>query len=104
MNKNIGLYVMVPLLSLGIACSGEKKKTDKKADALEETVKSEALSKSYKDHDDGYSPRVSYIVQKNDNLMEIAGKHDMSLAELLKYNPQIKNPNLITPHQKIYLE
>ena len=42
-----------------------------------------------------------YIVQKGDTLSKISGKYGISLAELLKLNPQISNPNLIFVGQKV---
>ena len=42
-----------------------------------------------------------YVVKSGDNMSVIARKHKMSLAELVRKNPQIKNINLIYPGQKI---
>lgn len=42
-----------------------------------------------------------YVVVKNDNLTRIAQAHKVPLALLLKVNPQIKNPNLIYPGDRI---
>lgn len=46
---------------------------------------------------------LSYTVVKGDTLSRIAARNHMSLAELLKLNPQIKNPNLIYIGQVIHL-
>ncbi|TCP32252.1 morphogenetic protein associated with SpoVID [Scopulibacillus darangshiensis] len=42
-----------------------------------------------------------YVVQKGDTLYEIAQKHGISLADLKKMNPQLKNPDMIMPGMKI---
>jgi LysM repeat protein len=44
-----------------------------------------------------------YIVQRTDSLIRIAGKFGVTLEELLAANPQIKNPRLIIPGQRINL-
>lgn len=44
---------------------------------------------------------ATYTVKKNDNLGRIAAKHGVTLAALLKANPNIKNANLIVEGQKI---
>lgn len=45
----------------------------------------------------------TYSVKKGDSLWLIAKRNGMSLQQLVKKNPQIKNPNLIHPGQKINL-
>lgn len=45
-----------------------------------------------------------HIVKKGDMLYKIAQMHNMSLSELLKLNPQIKNPNRIYVGQKVYVQ
>lgn len=42
-----------------------------------------------------------YIVRRGDTLSLIAKRHGLTLAQLRAKNPQIKNPNLIYPNQKI---
>jgi LysM repeat protein len=42
-----------------------------------------------------------YVVVKGDNLSSIAKKHNITLAQLLQLNPQIKNARLIFTGQKI---
>ena len=44
---------------------------------------------------------ATYKVRKGDTLSEIAEDAGISLAALIKLNPQIKNPNLINPGQVI---
>lgn len=44
---------------------------------------------------------VTYIVQKNDSLWKIAVAHQIGLKEIIDSNPQIPNPALIYPNQKI---
>lgn len=46
---------------------------------------------------------VEYTVKKGDTLNQIAKKYNVKLSELLEYNPQIKNANLININQKIYI-
>jgi LysM repeat protein len=43
----------------------------------------------------------TYTVKRGDTLSAIARSHKMSLHALEKLNPQIKNPNLIHPGQKV---
>lgn len=43
----------------------------------------------------------TYTVQKGDTLWRIAVKNQVGISELLAANPQIKNPKLIFPGQKI---
>jgi spore coat assembly protein SafA len=49
----------------------------------------------------GTQPNGTHTVRSGDTLGEIAVKNGVSLKELLAANPQIKNPNLIYPGQKI---
>ena len=49
----------------------------------------------------GTQPNGTHTVRSGDTLGEIAAKNGVSLKELLAANPQIKNPNLIYPGQKI---
>jgi LysM repeat protein len=44
----------------------------------------------------------SYTVKPNDRLGRIARDNNLSLEELLKFNPQIENPAKIYPGQKVY--
>ncbi|MDD4315613.1 MAG: SafA/ExsA family spore coat assembly protein [Clostridia bacterium] len=45
----------------------------------------------------------TYIVQRGDSLWKIAVKYETGLSEIIKANPQIKNPAMIYPGQKIYI-
>lgn len=45
-----------------------------------------------------------YIVKKGDTLSRIAEMYDMRLSKLIEANPQIKNPNLIYPGDKIIIK
>ena len=47
--------------------------------------------------------RAFYYVKRGDTLSGIAAANDMSLEELVSYNPQIKNINLIRTGEIIYL-
>ncbi|ADQ03950.1 spore coat assembly protein SafA [Caldicellulosiruptor owensensis OL] len=42
-----------------------------------------------------------YTIQSGDTLWSIAVKNQVGISELLAANPQIKNPNLIFPGQKV---
>ncbi|NEO84040.1 MAG: LysM peptidoglycan-binding domain-containing protein [Spirulina sp. SIO3F2] len=42
-----------------------------------------------------------YIIQPGDTLSQVAGRHGMNLDQLLALNPDIKEPNKISPGQKI---
>jgi len=42
-----------------------------------------------------------YTVQKGDSLWKIAVKYQVGLSEIIGANPQIKNPDLIYPGQKV---
>jgi len=43
----------------------------------------------------------SYTVQSGDTLWKIAKKYQIGLSEIIEENPQIKNPDMIYPKQKI---
>lgn len=43
----------------------------------------------------------TYTIQKGDSLWKIAVKNEVGLDELIKANPQLKNPSLIYPGGKI---
>ena len=47
------------------------------------------------------APSSSYTVRSGDTLSGIATRHGVSLSALTAANPQIRNPNLIHPGQKI---
>lgn len=42
-----------------------------------------------------------YTVAKGDSLWRIANRYGVSLEQLLSLNPQIKNPNLIRPGERV---
>lgn len=42
-----------------------------------------------------------YIVQRGDSMWKIAVKYQIGLSEIIKANPQISNPALIYPNQKL---
>lgn len=46
---------------------------------------------------------ADYIVKKGDNLSRIAKKNGLTVTQILKENPGIKDPNKIFPGQKIKL-
>jgi uncharacterized YkwD family protein/spore coat assembly protein SafA len=45
--------------------------------------------------------QTTYIVQRGDSIWKIAVKYQVGMSEIIAANPQIKNPNLIYPGQKI---
>ena len=47
---------------------------------------------------------VFYVVKAGDNLSAIAKRYKISLNDLIKRNPQIKNPNVIKVGQKIRIK
>ncbi|UNC91782.1 SafA/ExsA family spore coat assembly protein [Candidatus Contubernalis alkaliaceticus] len=48
-------------------------------------------------------PTKFVIVQKGDTLFKIAQREGVSLDALIRANPQIKDPNLIFPGQKVFI-
>lgn len=44
-----------------------------------------------------------HTVQKGDSMWKIAVRYETGISEIIKANPQIKNPALIYPGQKIYI-
>lgn len=43
----------------------------------------------------------TYTVRRGDSLWKIAVKYQVGLSEIIGYNPQFKNPDLIYPGQKV---
>jgi LysM repeat protein len=48
-------------------------------------------------------PSGAYIVQRGDTLSSIALKFGTTLKALLRANPQISNPNVLTPGEPVYI-
>ncbi|HOA81720.1 MAG TPA: SafA/ExsA family spore coat assembly protein [Defluviitaleaceae bacterium] len=48
-----------------------------------------------------FAQSKTYIVQPGDSMWKIAVKHQIGLSEIISANPQIKNPALIYPNQKL---
>lgn len=48
-----------------------------------------------------YGQTTTYTVQPGDSMWKIAVRYQVGLSELIAANPQIKNPSLIYPNQKI---
>lgn len=46
---------------------------------------------------------TTYTVQKGDSLWKIAVKYQVGLSEIIQANPQIENPHLIYPGEKVYV-
>ena len=49
------------------------------------------------------SQETEYTVQEGDSLARIALKHQVSVAQILQANPEISDPNLIEPEQKLLI-
>lgn len=43
----------------------------------------------------------TYIVKSGDSMWKIAVKYQLGVSEIINANPQVKNPNLIYPNQKL---
>lgn len=63
----------------------------------------EGSNSGEKPKDDIITTQKVYYVKKGDTLSSIAKANGMSLAKLISYNPQIKNINVISIGQKVYL-
>jgi len=50
-----------------------------------------------------YALGTNYIVQSGDTMWKIAVKHQIGLSEIIQANPQVSNPTLIYPGQKIII-
>lgn len=48
-----------------------------------------------------FAQSITYTVQPGDSMWKIAVKYQIGLSEIIAANPQIKNPALIYPNQKI---
>ncbi len=48
-----------------------------------------------------FAQSTSYVVKSGDTLWKIASKNQVGVSELITANPQIKNPALIYPGQKL---
>lgn len=44
-----------------------------------------------------------YVVKKDDNIYQLAKCFDLSIKEILQVNPQIQNPDMIYPGDKIFI-
>lgn len=51
----------------------------------------------------GGAAQTTHTVRQGQTLWSIAQQHGVTLAALLKANPQIKNPNAISPGEKVTL-
>lgn len=71
--------------------------------ALKAQVKKKATSANNKSQSQSKAKPKVYSVKKGDTMWAIAKRNGMSLEQLVKKNPQIKNPNLIYPGNKINL-
>lgn len=50
-----------------------------------------------------HAQTITYTVQPGDSLWKIAVKYEIGVSEIIGANPQISNPNLIYPGQKVYV-
>ncbi|HIU09804.1 MAG TPA: LysM peptidoglycan-binding domain-containing protein [Candidatus Avidehalobacter gallistercoris] len=65
---------------------------------MDETSRSEICSELRR------LPRpLIYVVKQNDNIYQLAKCFDISMKELLQVNPQIQNPDMIYPGDKIFV-
>jgi uncharacterized YkwD family protein/spore coat assembly protein SafA len=48
-----------------------------------------------------FAQPTTYIVQPGDSMWKIASKYQIGISEIINANPQIQNPSLIYPSQKI---
>lgn len=48
-----------------------------------------------------YAAPLTHTVKSGDSMWKIAVKYQVGISELIQANPQIKNPNLIYPGQKL---
>jgi uncharacterized YkwD family protein/spore coat assembly protein SafA len=48
-----------------------------------------------------FAQSTTYIVKWGDSMWKIAVKHQVGVSEIISANPQVKNPNLIYPGQKL---
>lgn len=48
-----------------------------------------------------FAQSTTYVVKPGDSMWAIAVKHQIGLSEIISANPQIKNPALIYPNQKL---
>ncbi len=48
-----------------------------------------------------YAQAVTYTVKSGDSIWKIAVKYQVGMSEILAQNPQVKNPSLIYPGQKL---
>lgn len=48
-----------------------------------------------------YAASIVYTVKSGDSMWKIATKYQVGVSEIIAANPNIKNPNLIYPNQKI---
>lgn len=44
-----------------------------------------------------------YVVKKDDNIYQLAKCFDLSIKEIMQVNPQIQNPDMIYPGDKIFI-
>lgn len=61
------------------------------------------MVKEEKEPDPTETKERTYTVKAGDTLSKIANRNNLTLKQLLSYNPQIQNPNLIYRGQTIYL-
>ncbi len=44
-----------------------------------------------------------YVIKKDDNIYQLAKCFDLSIKEIMQVNPQIQNPDMIYPGDKIFI-
>jgi len=86
MLKKSGLFLCVLALMIGL-CTFAPQQAEAQAQAQAQAqVQAQA---------------ETYTVQPGDSLWKIAVKYEIGLSEIIEANPQIPNPSLIYPNQKI---
>lgn len=54
-------------------------------------------------HGPGHSPGRRYVVKPGDTMFLIAQRFTISLSELIAFNPQIPDPNVLVPGQVVLI-
>ena len=52
---------------------------------------------------DHHEPGRRYVVQQGDTMFLIAQRFAISLSELIAFNPQIQDPNVLVPGQIVHI-
>ena len=92
----IGLFA-TPMLLKGLGGSGDQASpTPAASSSIAPTAEPSATPKPAPE-------QVIYTVKKGDVLSKIAAKYGVTVEQIMKANPKIKNPNMIAPGDKIVI-